>query len=202
MSDEGPGGDGRERCDWARPGIERAYHDAEWGVPERDESRLFEMLTLEGAQSGLSWRTVLAKRENYRRGFHGVDVERVAAVGEAEVAAILAETDGARAVVRHRGKVTSVIDNARAILNMREAGVGFGERLWGFVDGRPVTNRFRAHNEVPPQTEVSAAMSRELKRSGFRFVGPTTCYALMQASGMVNDHVVGCFRHAEVGTGG
>ena len=134
--------------------------------------------------------------------FHGFDVERVAAMGEAEVAAILAEADGARAVVRHRGKVTSVIDNARAILNMREAGVGFGERLWGFVDGRPVTNRFRAHNEVPPQTEVSAAMSRELKRSGFRFVGPTTCYALMQASGMVNDHVVGCFRHAEVGTGG
>ncbi|MFI4898681.1 MAG: DNA-3-methyladenine glycosylase I [Phycisphaerales bacterium JB059] len=160
------------------------------------------MLTLEGAQAGLSWRTVLAKRENYRRVFHGFDAARVGAMDAGEVEAILGEAEGARAVIRHRGKVMSVIENARAILNMRDKGIGLGEHLWGFVEGRPVTNRFRSRDEIPPQTEVSRGMSRDLKARGFRFVGPTTCYSLMQASGMVNDHVIGCYRHAEVGTGG
>lgn len=188
------------RCEWARSGIERDYHDREWGVPERDGGRLFEMLTLEGAQSGLSWSTVLGKRANYRRVFHGFDAGRVARMGEREIEQILGEEDASRAVVRHRGKVESVVTNARAILAMREAGVGLGEHLWGFVGGKPITNSFRSLREIPSQTEASRAMSKDLKRRGFRFVGPTTCYALMQASGMVNDHVVGCFRHAEVGT--
>ncbi len=194
--------DGCERCAWARAGIERDYHDLEWGVPERDTARLFEMLTLEGAQAGLSWRTILGKREHYRRAFCGFDAARVARMGEREVGAMLGERDTSLAVVRHRGKIESVLNNARAILAMEEAGIGLSEHLWGFVEGEPVTNRFRSMDEVPAQTGVSRAMSRDLKGRGFGFVGPTTCYAFMQASGMVNDHVVGCFRHARVGTGG
>lgn len=188
------------RCEWARSGIERDYHDAEWGVPERDDDRLFEMLTLEGAQSGLSWKTVLGKRDNYRRVFHAFDSGRVARMGEREIEKILGEPDTRLAVVRHRGKVESVVTNARSILAMREAGIGLGAHLWSFVGGEPITNRFRSLREIPAQTDVSGAMSKDLKRRGFRFVGPTTCYALMQASGMVNDHVVGCFRHDRVGT--
>ncbi len=194
--------DGRQRCVWARAGIERDYHDLEWGVPERDAARLFEILTLEGAQSGLSWRTILGKRENYRRAFYGFDVERVARMGEREVGGMLGEQDTGRAVVRHRGKIESVLNNARVILAMGEAGIGLSEHLWGFVDEQTFTNRFRSPREIPAQTELSKAMSRDLKKRGFRFVGPTTCYAFMQAVGMVNDHQTDCFRHAEVGTGG
>lgn len=192
--------DTRTRCEWAKPGIEREYHDQEWGVLVHDDARLFEMLTLEGAQSGLSWRTVLGKRENYRRVFHGFDAKRVAKMGEREIESILGEEDSTKAVVRHRGKVESVIENARAILDMQASGIGLSEHLWGFVDGEPITNRFRSLREIPAQTDVSRAMSKDLKGRGFRFVGPTTCYALMQAAGMVNDHVVACFRHARVGT--
>jgi len=194
------GDDGCKRCAWAREGIERDYHDLEWGVPERDDARLFEMLTLEGAQSGLSWRTVLAKRENYRRAFCGFDAARVAQMGSTETEALLGETDTTLAVVRHRGKIESVIDNARSILAMGEDGVGLSDFLWGFVGGEAVTNRFRSLDEVPAQTEISRALSKGLKRRGFRFVGPTTCYALMQAAGIVNDHQTDCFRHAEVGS--
>jgi len=194
--------DGHERCAWARAGIERDYHDLEWGVPVRDDSRLFEMLTLEGAQSGLSWRTVLAKRENYRRAFHGFDVARVARMGGGEIEALLGESDTTLAVVRHRGKIESVINNARSILAMREDRIGLSDFLWGFVGGDSVTNMFRSLGEIPSQTEISSAMSKGLKQRGFRFVGPTTCYALMQAGGLVNDHLTDCFRYAEVGSDG
>lgn len=190
--------DGRTRCGWASEEPERSYHDTEWGVPERDERRLFELITLEGAQSGLSWRTVLLKRENYRRVFHGFDVERVARMTGGEVERILAEREPARAVVRHRGKVESVIGNARAVVEMGERGESLGSLAWELVGGEPVVNRWRSVGELPARTGVSERLSREFKRRGLRFVGPTTCYAFMQAAGLVNDHLVACFRHAEV----
>ncbi len=189
------------RCSWAKEGIERDYHDTEWGVVQRDGTRLFEMLTLEGAQSGLSWATVLGKRENYRRAFCGFDAARVARMGEREILAMLAEQDTTMAVVRHRGKIESTISNAKVILTMREAGSDLSERLWSFVDGEPITNTYRTLKQIPSQTEASLAMSKDLKKLGFRFVGPTTCYALMQAAGMVNDHVTGCYRYAQLAPG-
>lgn len=186
------------RCGWASEEPERSYHDTEWGVPERDERRLFELITLEGAQSGLSWRTILVKRENYRRVFHGFDVERLARMTPGDIERILGEKDPARAVVRHRGKVESVVSNARAILAMGERGETLGSVAWELVGGAPVVNRWRTVGELPAKTGVSERLSRELKRRGLRFVGPTTCYAFMQAAGLVNDHLVGCFRHGEV----
>ncbi|MEZ6243188.1 MAG: DNA-3-methyladenine glycosylase I [Phycisphaerales bacterium] len=189
------------RCGWARSEPELSYHDAEWGVPERDESRLFELITLEGAQSGLSWRTILLKRENYRRAFRNFEVERVARMGARDVERLLGVTDPARAIVRHRGKIESTIENARAIMKMRSRGETLGELAWSLVGGEPIQNRWRTMGELPGETDVSRRMSRELKRRGLRFVGPTTCYAFMQAAGLVNDHLVGCFRHSEVGGG-
>jgi len=191
----------RTRCGWAGSEPERSYHDAEWGVPERDETRLFELITLEGAQSGLSWRTILLKRENYRRAFRGFELERVARMGARDVERLLAEEDAGRAVVRHRGKIESTIDNARAIVRMHSRGETLEGVVWSLVGGEPIGNRWRAMGELPAETDVSRRMSRELKRRGLRFVGPTTCYAFMQAAGLVNDHLVGCFRHAEVGGG-
>lgn len=184
-----------KRCTWAEASdTERAYHDAEWGVPSWDEAHLFEMITLEGAQAGLSWSTVLNKRAGYRAAFSGFDAAKVARYTPRRVERLLADPG----IVRHRGKVESTVSNARAVLALREDGGSLDELLWSFVDGRPVTNRWRRHEDVPAETPVSNSMSRELKRRGFRFVGPTTCYALMQAVGMVNDHLVGCFRYAEV----
>jgi DNA-3-methyladenine glycosylase I len=180
-----------ERCAWVPLGdpLYVAYHDDEWGVPERDDRRLFELLNLEGAQAGLSWSTILRKREGYRSAFSGWDVDAIAGFGERDVQRLL----GDAGIVRHRGKIEAVIENARATLALD---VPLSELLWSFVDGEPRVNTWRTVTEIPPQTPESAAMSKELKRRGFRFTGPTTCYALMQSAGLVDDHTVDCFRRA------
>jgi DNA-3-methyladenine glycosylase I len=184
-----------ERCAWAgEDPLMVRYHDEEWGVPQRDRVRLFEKLSLEGAQAGLSWRTILAKREGYRTCFAGFDPAVVARFTPARVEKLL---DDAR-IVRNRAKVTSVVDNAKALLLLERESGDFGEHLWSFVDGSPVVNRWARMDQLPSSTELSVALSKDLKRRGFRFVGPTTMYALMQAMGMVNDHTVDCFRHAEL----
>ena len=177
------------RCAWvpADDPLYVAYHDEEWGVPSRDERHLFEMLVLEGAQAGLSWATILHKREGYRRAFAGFDVETVARFGPDDVERLL----GDAGIVRNRLKVESAIANARAVL---EAG-GLAELVWSFVGGEPKLNAWRTTAEIPAETDESKAMSKELKRRGFRFVGPTVCYAFMQACGLVNDHTTDCFRH-------
>jgi DNA-3-methyladenine glycosylase I len=172
----------------------RAYHDEEWGRPSRDERHLFEMLVLEGAQAGLSWSTILKKREGYRRAFAGFDPEVVAGYGEADVARLLADAG----IVRNRLKVESTIANARAVLTLREVGESLVGLLWGFVGGAPLDRRVANLGQLPAETAESRAMSKELKRRGFRFVGPTICYAFMQAAGLVNDHVVGCAAGDEI----
>lgn len=181
-----------ERCPWCgNDPLYVAYHDAEWGVPCHDERALFEFLILEGAQAGLSWITILRKRENYRRAFDGFDPEKIARYGERDVARLLADAG----IVRNRLKIAAAIDNARAVLALHEAGSSLDELFWRFVDGRPVVNRWRSLDQVPAHTPAAQALSRELKRRGFRFVGPTVIYAHMQATGMVNDHLVSCPRH-------
>ena len=181
------------RCDWCgQDPLYVAYHDTEWGVPQCDERALFELLTLEGAQAGLSWLTILKKREGYRRAFHGFDLERIAQYGSAEVARLLTDPG----IVRNRLKIASTIDNARAALALRDCHGGLGAYLWSFVQGQPQVNAWRAHTEVPTRTPLSDQISRDLKQRGFRFVGSTIVYAYLQAIGMVNDHRVDCFRHA------
>jgi DNA-3-methyladenine glycosylase I len=178
-----------KRCAWvpeADP-LYVTYHDEEWGVPSRDERHLFEHVVLEGAQAGLSWSTILRKRENYRRAFAGFDPQRVARLDPEELL-------GDAGIVRNRLKVESAIANARAWLEQDDP-VGL---LWSFVGGSPKVNRWKALADIPAQTDESTAMSKELKRRGFRFIGPTTCYAFMQACGLVNDHTVDCFRYREV----
>jgi DNA-3-methyladenine glycosylase I len=187
-------GDARPRCSWVpQDPLYLAYHDDEWGVPVRDERRLYEKLVLEGAQSGLSWRTVLIKRPAYRAAFADFDPEAVARFPAARIDELMADAG----LIRNRAKLESALANARAVLELREEG-GLGALLWSFVDGEPVQNRWTSLDQLPARTEASSAMSRELKRRGFSFVGPTTCYALMQSCGLVNDHLVSCFRHAEV----
>ena len=186
------------RCSWPVAPIDVAYHDAEWGVPVRDERALFELLTLEGAQAGLSWTTILRKREGYRRAFHGFDAARVAAFGDSDVERLVADAG----IVRHRGKIESVVTNARAVLRLRAERESLAALVWSVVGGAPRVNRWHAPADVPARTAESDALSRLLRGRGFRFVGPTTCYALMQAAGLVNDHLVTCFRHGEVGSGG
>jgi DNA-3-methyladenine glycosylase I len=182
------------RCDWCGTDpIYVDYHDTEWGVPEYDDRALFEKLMLDGFQAGLSWITILKKRDNFRAAFEGFHPETIAAYGEADVARLLADAG----IVRHRGKIEATIGNARAWLDLSER-ESFGDFLWNFVDGAPVQNRFATMAEVPAQTPVSAAMSRELKKRGFRFCGPTIVYAVMQACGLVNDHMVDCPRHEAV----
>jgi DNA-3-methyladenine glycosylase I len=171
-----------------------AYHDAEWGTPSRDPVHLFELLTLEGAQAGLSWTTILRKREGYRRAFDGFDVQRIAAYDEADAERLLADPG----IVRNRAKVAATIGNARAWLALRDAGMDPVEHLWSFVGGEPKVNAFERLAEIPAETTESKAMSRDLVRRGFRFVGPTICYALMQSVGMVDDHTLDCFRRAAV----
>lgn len=184
------------RCTWVnRDPLYIAYHDEEWGVAVRDDRKLFELLVLEGAQAGLSWYTILKKREGYRRAFDGFDPERMACYGEEKVAALLVD----EGIVRNRLKIRAAIGNARAWLDLRESGVGFSDLLWSFTEGKTIVNAYRKLENVPASTPGSRAMSRELKRCGFRFVGPTICYAFMQAAGMVNDHLVTCFRWAECG---
>jgi len=184
------------RCPWAGSDpLSVRYHDREWGVPVHDDRRLFEMLILEGAQAGLSWITILRKREGYRRAFDGFDPERIAGYREARVRRLL----GDRGIVRNQLKVRGTIKNARAYLALRGAGETLDGFLWGFVGGEPIRNAWRTPRELPARTPQSDAMSRALVRRGFTFVGSTICYALMQAVGMVNDHTVDCFRYAEVG---
>ncbi len=171
-----------------------AYHDTEWGVPVHDDRKLFELLTLEGAQAGLSWETILKKRENYRRAFDNFDAARIARYTERDVERLLADAG----IVRNRLKVAATVNNAQRFLEVQEEFGSFEEYIWRFVGGRPIKNCFRALSEMPAKTEESEAMSKELLRRGFKFVGPTICYAFMQAVGMVNDHTIACFRYAEV----
>jgi DNA-3-methyladenine glycosylase I len=186
--------DAPHRCGWCGTDpLYVAYHDAEWGVPSRDDTHLFELLTLEGAQAGLSWLTILRKREGYRRAFAGFDIARVARFGKREIERCLADAG----IVRHRGKIESTVSNARAAQVVQKEFGTLAQYLWSFVpQGKPVVNRWSSFREAPAQTDVSRAMSRDLLKRGFRFVGPTTCYAFMQAVGMVNDHETSCFRHA------
>jgi DNA-3-methyladenine glycosylase I len=184
------------RCAWVPEGdpLYLTYHDEEWGVPSHDDRYLFEMLVLEGAQAGLSWSTILRKREGYRKAFADFDAAKVARFGERDVERLL----GDAGIVRNRLKVESAIANARATLAVREELGSLEAFLWSFVGGEPLVNGWRSLGEIPAETTESKAMSMELKRRGFRFVGPTICYAFMQAAGLVNDHVVQCFRHGEV----
>jgi DNA-3-methyladenine glycosylase I len=178
------------RCSWAEgaDATMQAYHDTEWGVPHHDDRALFELITLEGAQAGLSWRTVLARREAYREAFLGFDIGRVAGMSDAALTSVLTESG----VIRHRQKIWSVRDNARAALAIIEAHGSLDAWLWDFVDGKPIVNRWRKAAQVPATTEISDTMSKALRKQGFRFVGSTICYAFMQATGMVDDHLVTC----------
>jgi DNA-3-methyladenine glycosylase I len=187
--------DGKSRCTWAGDDpLYVAYHDEEWGVPLRDERQLFEMLILEGAQAGLSWITILRKRENYRAAFDNFDPAAIARYGPEKVATLMADAG----IVRNRAKIESTIGNAKAWLDLTQREGSCAEFLWRFVEDRPVVNYWRSASDVPAETKESAALSKALKAQGMRFVGPTICYAFMQAAGMVNDHTVDCFRHREV----
>ncbi len=181
------------RCAWANGGPrEIEYHDTEWGVPSRDDRHLFEMLVLEGAQAGLSWSTILRKRENYRRAFAGFDAARVARFDARRRAALMRDPG----IVRNRLKIDATVTNARQVLAVQEEHGTLAAYLWQFVDGRPVRNRWTKMGQVPAETAQSRAMSRALLARGFRFVGPTICYAFMQATGMVDDHITTCFRYS------
>ncbi len=183
--------DGKKRCgwgDWNDP-LYLVYHDEEWGVPSRDRSHLFEMLVLEGAQAGLSWTTILRKRDGYRAAFEGFEPERVAVFGPDDVDRLMLDAG----IVRNRAKIESSIDNARAILAMERDGTSFVEHLWSFVGGHARQNRFEELGSLPAETDESKALSKDLKKRGWSFVGPTTIYAFMQAVGLVNDHLDGCF---------
>jgi len=183
------------RCAWCGDDpLYVSYHDREWGVPVRDDRTLFEFLVLEGAQAGLAWITILRKREGYRRAFDGFDPEKVARYDEAKIASLLDDPG----IVRNRAKVRAAVGNARAFLGLLEREGSFADWIWRFVDGRPIQNRWRSMAELPATTPLAETISKELKNAGFSFVGPTIVYAHMQATGMVNDHVVGCFRHSEV----
>ena len=186
----------RRRCSWAPLDDPEylAYHDEEWGVPAHDDARLFEMLTLEGAQAGLSWSTILHKREGYRRAFVGFDATKVARFTDAKLERLLQDPS----IVRNRLKVASTVANARATLAVRDEMGSLDSYLWDLAGGTPTVNRWRG-GDIPAETPVSRSMSKDLKGRGFRFVGPTVCYAFMQATGMVNDHVTSCFRYAELG---
>jgi DNA-3-methyladenine glycosylase I len=182
------------RCPWATTEAAIVYHDTEWGVPLHDDHRLFEFLILEGAQAGLSWNTILNKRENYRAAFDGFAVKKVARYGDQEIERLM----GDAGIVRNRLKIQSAISNAKAFIEVQKEFGSFDRYSWGFVGGKPIRNRWRTLSEVPARTAESDAMSADLRRRGFRFVGSTICYAHMQATGMVNDHLVTCRRHAEL----
>jgi DNA-3-methyladenine glycosylase I len=182
------------RCQWAKTDLSILYHDKEWGVPRHDDRTLFEFLILEGAQAGLSWETILRKRGNYREAFDSFDPELVARYGERKVNELLAN----QGIIRNELKIRSAIENARAFLAVQQEFGSFDAYVWRFVDGRPIKNRWET-NEIPAHTAESDAMSKDLKRRGFKFVGTTICYAFMQAIGMVNDHEKSCFRYREVG---
>ena len=184
-----------QRCGWCGDDpVYVAYHDDEWGVPLRDDRTLFEFLILEGAQAGLSWSTILNKRGGYRRAFDGFDPELVAQYDERKTSELLSNPG----IVRNRLKIASAATNAQAFLEVRERHGSFSDFIWSYVDGRPIQNSWHALSDIPGSTPLAAAISKDLKKLGFRFVGPTIVYAFMQATGMVNDHIVGCFRYPEV----
>jgi DNA-3-methyladenine glycosylase I len=188
-------GDERPRCSW--PGADPlylAYHDQEWGVPERDDRALYEKLVLDGFQAGLAWITILRKRENFRAAFAGFQPEVIAEWGEADVQRLL----GDAGIIRHRGKIEGAIASARAYMTVREETGSFSDYLWQFTDGQTIQNSWSDMKQVPTETAESRAMSKDLKRRGFKFCGPTICYAFMQAVGMVNDHMTHCYRHREL----
>lgn len=184
------------RCGWVEraTALDIAYHDTEWGVPRNGDATLFEALTLEGAQAGLSWSTILKKRDGYRRAFYGFDPAAVSRMTSGDVESLLNNAE----IVRHRGKIESTVNNAARVLEVQDELGSFAKYVWRFVEGAPVQNEWASLDALPATTEASTLMSKDLKKRGFRFVGPTTCYAFMQAVGLVNDHEVGCFRHAEV----
>jgi DNA-3-methyladenine glycosylase I len=187
--------DGLSRCPW--PGHDPfyvAYHDDEWGVPEYDDRALYEKLILDGFQAGLSWITILRKRENFRRAFDGFEPEKIARYSQKKVEKLMQDAG----IVRNRQKIEGAISSARAYLDAMEKGPGFSKLLWNFVDGAPKVNRYRGIKQIPAATPISKAMSKELASRGFKFVGPTIVYAFMQATGMVNDHLVDCYRHTEL----
>lgn len=185
----------RTRCPWAEADpLLLDYHDTEWGVPVHEDRKLFELLVLEGSQAGLSWLTILKKRDAYREAYEGFDIEKVAHYDEAKIRKLLNNSG----IVRNRRKIEASIQNARAVLNIREQFESFDTYLWRFAGGEPKQNAWRRLEEIPPNTKESEALSKDLKRSGLQFVGPTICYAFMQAVGMVNDHLLRCFRHSEI----
>lgn len=186
--------DEKSRCGWAKNELSIAYHDAEWGVPQHDDRKLFEFLILEGAQAGLSWNTILRRRENYRHAFDNFDAERIALYDDVKRAELL-QNDG---IIRNRLKIASAIANARQFMNIRAEFGSFDAYIWNFVDGKPIKNSRKDLSEVPTKTEISDAISRELKKRGFNFVGSTIMYAFMQACGLVNDHLTSCFRYEEI----
>jgi DNA-3-methyladenine glycosylase I len=183
-----------QRCPWATTELSVIYHDRQWGVPVHDDRILFEMLILEGAQAGLSWETILKKRENYRTAFDQFDAEKIARYGTRKLAQLLANPG----IVRNRLKIAAAVQNAQAVLRVCTEFGSFDRYLWEFIDGKPRQNAWRSMKQVPAHTPQSDALSKDLVRRGFKFVGTTICYAFMQAVGMVNDHLVGCFRHEEV----
>lgn len=182
-----------KRCAWARTELDIVYHDTEWGVPNRDEHHLFEMLTLEGAQAGLSWSTILNKRGGYRKLFREFDPEKVARFSQDDIERLMQDAS----IVRNRLKIESAVNNARAILELYKNGETFSGLIWSFIDDTPIVNHWARMSDVPAQTELSKQISKDLKKRGFRFVGPTVMYAFMQATGMINDHTLDCFRHKE-----
>ena len=185
----------RVRCSWAaNHPLEQAYHDAEWGVPTADEAALFEAISLEGAQAGLSWLTVLKKRQNYQSAFQGFQWRKVAQMTAADVDTLMEDSG----LIRHRGKLESVIVNARAIDRLHDQGRSLSRLVWSLAGGAPLQHDFDSLDQVPARTALSEQLSRDLKRAGFRFVGPTTCYAFLQAVGVVNDHTTNCFRHQPI----
>ena len=185
----------KRRCEWGTVSqIYIDYHDNEWGVPIHDDRTLFEFLILEGAQAGLSWETVLKKRENYRKAFSNFDPVKVSRYSDKKVEALM----GNKGIIRNSLKITSAINNAKRFLEVQKEFESFETYIWQFVNGKPITNRFKSIQEIPATTKESDAMSKDLKKRGFTFVGPTICYAHMQATGMVNDHIVGCFRYKEI----
>jgi DNA-3-methyladenine glycosylase I len=184
------------RCPWARNDLSIRYHDEEWGLPSHDDVRLFEFLILEGAQAGLSWETILKKRENYRAAFDGFDPNKVARYDHRKIESLMNNSG----IIRNRLKIASAVKNAKAFLRVQDEFGSFNDYIWQFVGGSPMVNSWRALKQVPACTPESDAMSKDLKKRGFSFIGTTICYAFMQAVGMVNDHVTGCFRYSQVGT--
>ncbi len=184
----------KTRCDWAKNDLAIQYHDAEWGVPQHDDRKLFEFLVLESAQAGLSWDTILRKRENYRAAFDDFDYEKIALYDEEKQAELL-QNEG---IIRHRLKIKSAINHAKAFLNIQKEFGSFDKYIWNFVDGKPLDNRRKNSSDIPAITEISGKISEDLKKRGFNFVGSTIMYAFMQACGLVNDHLTTCFRYDEI----